>query len=359
MSRMIEPRNKKSVARTAIGVLRTEYNMLADEYNGVVFNCEKLLCPVCGEWKISHSSFYVDKRYAIGYYPICRNCVMEQACDFDKQTKRFTDNRAKTIKVMEQLNKPFIESLYQSCLDRIANDNDEKKFGTAFGAMITMLNSLPQYKGYSWKDSSFIKADEDPESFEDEALAKISQRTLKNGKKRFGVGYTDDEYAFLENEYQDWVTRYECNTKAQEECFQRLSMKKFEIHKASLQGEPTDKLDATYQQLLSTANITPKQSASSNITDAQSFGTLIQKYEETRPLPEVDPELKDVDKIGLLIDVFFKGHLSKMFGLKNNFANIYEKYMKKYTVEPPHYDEEEDSESIFNKVFGSLDVEDS
>ena len=41
-----------------------------------------------------------------------------------------------------------------------------------------------------------------------------------------------------------------------------------------------------------------------------------------------------------------------MFGLKNNFTNIYEKFMKKYTVEPPQYIEEEDSESIFNKVFG-------
>ena len=63
-----------------------------------------------------------------------------------------------------------------------------------------------------------------------------------------------------EEEYQEWVTRYECNTKAQEEIFQRLSLKKLEIHKASLQGDSTDKLDATYQQWLTTANITPKQS---------------------------------------------------------------------------------------------------
>lgn len=49
------------------------------------------------------------------------------------------------------------------------------------------------------------------------------------------------------------------------------------------------------------------------------MGTLIQKYEETRPLPEIDPELADVDKIGTYIDAFYRGHASKMLGLKIDF----------------------------------------
>ena len=85
------------------------------------------------------------------------------------------------------------------------------------------------------------------------------------------------------------------------------------------------------------------------------MGTLLQKFEETRPLPDIDPELEDVDKIGLYIDVFFRGHTLKMLGLKNMFSNIYEKIMSKYTVTKPEYSEEEDSEAIFEKVFGSVD----
>ncbi len=355
MARLIEPRNKKSVARTPIGILRTEYNLLADDYTSIV-NGEKLLCPVCGEWKSASTGFYNDKRYATGVYPTCKECVMELACDYDKQEKKWVDNREKTIHTMQLLDLPFIESVYQSCLESATKGKDGRNINTAFAAMMTMLKSLPQYRGKTWKDSSYIPVG--TEIDEDENSAKINPRTLKNGQKRFGAGYTEEEYIFLENEYQEWVTRYECNTKAQEESFERLSMKKLEIHKATLNGDATDKLDATYQQWLTTANITPKQSASNSVTDAQTFGTLIQKFEETRPLPEVDPELKDVDKIGLLIDVFFKGHLSKMFGLKNAFSNIYEKYMKKYTVEPPQYTEEEDSESIFNRVFGNYDGQD-
>ncbi len=352
MAKMIVPRNPKSVARTSISILRTEYNTLASDYTDVV-NGEKLLCPCCGEWKRA-TAFYQDQRYATGRFYFCMECLLDMATDYDKKTKVRTDNREKTMKVLQMLDLPFIESLYQGMLKKIEEDTGERQRPTAFQSMVTQYKSLPQYRGKAWKDSSYTATDEDLED-DDDSASKISPRAVKNGRKRFGAGYSDEEYQFLENEYQEWVTRYECNTKAQEEIFERLCMKKLEIHKATLEGSATDKLDATYQQLLTTANITPKQSAANNITDAQTFGTLIQKFEETRPLPEVDPDLKDVDGIGLLIDVFFKGHLSKMFGLKNAFANIYEKYMKKYTVEPPKYEEEEDSESIFEKVFGNMD----
>ena len=89
------------------------------------------------------------------------------------------------------------------------------------------------------------------------------------------------------------------------------------------------------------------------LSEAQTLGTLIQKYEETRPLPEIDEELKDCDKIGLYIDAFYRGHSCKMLGIKNRFSNIYEKVMAKYTVTPPEYDEEADSEVIFEKIFGN------
>lgn len=46
-----------------------------------------------------------------------------------------------------------------------------------------------------------------------------------------------------------------------------------------------------------------------------------------------------------------------MLGLKNRFSNIYERVMAKYTVNPPSYDEESDSEILFDKIFGSKDDE--
>ena len=102
----------------------------------------------------------------------------------------------------------------------------------------------------------------------------------------------------------------------------------------------------------------PKQNHNESNSNAQTFGTLIDKWENTRPIPEIDEDLRDVDKIGLYLDVFFKGHLAKMMGLKNGLSNLYTKFMKKYTVERPEYDDDEDGEALFDAIFGNSANED-
>jgi hypothetical protein len=159
---------------------------------------------------------------------------------------------------------------------------------------------------------------------------------------------------FLENEYQDWITRYECNTKAQEEVFENLAVLKLVKRRAVMNGDKTKDIDDQIQGWLDTGKLKPKQNSADALSEAQTWGTLIQKIEETRPCAEIDPELKDVDRIGLMIDVFFRGHAAKMLGIKNTFSHLYEKVMAKYTVKRPEYNTEGDSEAIFEKVFGSV-----
>ena len=172
----------------------------------------------------------------------------------------------------------------------------------------------------------------------------------------FGSGFTDEDYKYLKREYDDWTARHECNTKAQEEVFKRICFKQLEILKATRRGEETKNLDATFQNLLDTAKLQPKQNSGEATADNQTLGTLIDKWENERPLPEIDEELRDVDKIGRYIDIFFKGHLAKMMGLKNGFSNLYNKFMKKYTVEKPEYNDEENSEVLFDAIFGNASL---
>ena len=111
--------------------------------------------------------------------------------------------------------------------------------------------------------------------------------------------------------------------------------------------------------MLDSGKLQPKQNSGDTTADNQTFGTLIDKWENERPLPEIDEELRDVDKIGIYLDVFFKGHLAKMMGLKNGFSRLYSKYMKQYTVEKPEYEGDEDSEALFDAIFGgAMDKED-
>ena len=169
----------------------------------------------------------------------------------------------------------------------------------------------------------------------------------------FGSGFTDNDYKFLKREYQDWTARHECKTKTQEEIFKDICFNRLQNLKALQKGEDTKDITSAFQKMLDSGKLQPKQNSGDTTADNQTFGTLIDKWENTRPLPEIDEELKDVDKIGWYIDVFFKGHLSKMMGLKNGLSNLYTKFMKKYTVEKPEYSDEENSEVLFDAIFGN------
>lgn len=351
MAFMRQAKDESEIKKLTLAGVKNAYNDLARDYNKLIEQ-DVVLCPKCNNFK-ARSNFYLNKDYDAEFFPICKDCLMKMSTDYDKTTNTYKDNKEKAKHTLMLMDRPFLEEVYDNAVTDITNATNEKNRGTAWQQIMVMLSSLPQYRNLHWKDSEF----KDNSEYNDEYEVKENQKTIKKAKKRFGPGYNNDEYMFLEQEYQDWTTRYECGTKAQEEIFERLSQKKLEIRKATMNGQPTKDLDKTYQELLNSGNILPKQVTLDTMSDAQTLGTLIQKYEETRPLPEIDPELEDVDKIGLYIDTFYRGHASKMLGLKNRFSNLYEKVMSKYTVKPPEYDDETDTEAIFEKIFGSVDDE--
>ena len=341
------------IKRLSVNSVKTAYHELALDYNHLL-NLDYVYCPHCGKWK-TVKAFYSSTETASGIeHFACKECLIDMCTDKDKDGRRI-DNKQKTIDVFRRLDWVFIDSDYEAQLDVLSEGLGEKNRSTAAQQYIVMVKSLPQYKNKHWKDSELSIEDETENNPEEDV--KIVQKTLRAAKKRFGTDYNNEELMFLENEYQDWISRYDCSQKAQEETFQNLSILKLMKRNAIKKGASTKDLDYSYQQWLDTGNLKPKQNTLDTLSDAQTMGTLIQKYEETRPLPDIDPELADVDKIGTYIDAFYRGHASKMLGLKNRFSNIYERVMAKYTVNPPSYDEESDSEILFDKIFGSKDDE--
>ena len=125
-----------------------------------------------------------------------------------------------------------------------------------------------------------------------------------------------------------------------------------EIDRATKANRDTKDLDKSLQDLLGSLGIKPNQSSGDSLTSQLSLDQLIEKWEEEKPVPEPEGVFKDIDRIGMLIDVFFRGHMAVMMGIKNAFSTIYEKFMSKYTVTKPQYDEGADSETLFNKIFG-------
>lgn len=318
----------------------------------------KVTCPYCGK-ELVEKNFYKSDSIIFsntGKLPYCRQCLENfYQHYYDKYVDQgcLTPQSNAVKRVCMIFDIYYSKSIFNSCMKRIEDQNENI---SPMGQYMRLIQ-LSQYKEKSY-DTTIFEEEEEREREHiiannsiprDTNDVEIDEKTINF----FGVGFKDEDYIFLKREYNDWTARHECKTKAQEEVFKRLCFKQLEILKATQRGEDTKNLDATFQNLLETAKLQPKQSKGDTTAETQTFGTLIDKWENTRPLPEIDEELKDVDKIALYIDIFYKGHLARMMGLKNGLSNLYSKFMKKYTVEKPEYSDEENSEILFDAIFGS------
>lgn len=181
----------------------------------------------------------------------------------------------------------------------------------------------------SFTDITIVSEDEEENEFE------ITREMIRT----WGKGFTPDQYQFLEEEYEEWITKNVCKTKSQEELFRNIALAQLDVRIARQNGGDVPKAQKALQDLMNSANILPKQNSDNILADTQTFGTLLKKFEETRPLPEPDPAWKDVDGIRTYVDTWFYGHLSKALGVKNDNAAQYAREVAKYTVDRPSDEE--------------------
>lgn len=311
------------------------------------FYCEKEYVET--NFYKSYSNFYSN----IGKIPYCKQCIEKF---YQQYYEEYTNDGCLTPErnAVKRLCMAFGIYFREDVFNAATNDKKKRNINISpMGAYMKMIQ-LSQYKDKSY-DTTLVE--EEKEEFVSNATQGVLTNMDVDQETRdfFGNGFTNEDYNFLKKEYDDWTARHECNTKAQEEVFKRICFKQLEILKATRKGEDTKNLDATFQNLLDTAKLQPKQNSGDATAENQTLGTLIDKWENERPLPDIDEELRDVDKIGLYIDTFFKGHTCKMLGEKNAYSNLYSSMMKKFTVDKPEYesDEDYDSEVVFDKFIGT------
>ena len=300
-------------------------------------------CPCCAtsyvklddNFPASQSELYAGWNY---HLPICKRCLDRM---FEHYTEVYGNDEDKAIRrICEKYDIYYCESL-------LSASRKITKNRSRIHTYISKAN-LVQYKGKTFDTT--LDEERTGDIIETLDDVKDAKKAKLKTVKFFGTGFSDDDYQYLQEQYDDWTTRHECKTKAQEEVFKRICFKQLEILKATRNGENTKDLDYTYQQLLDTANLKPKQTNMDALAEDRTFGQLIKIWENEKPIPEPDEEFKDVDGIGRYISIFFLGHLAKMVGIKNKFSRMYEEEMNKYTVTKPEY--EEDTEALFDAIFG-------
>ena len=325
----------------------------------------KIHCPICGKDKVANSftKSKLDKyKENGGYIPVCKTCVEKEYEEYYAEWFNVSKDDFSSVcyaieRVCQQYNFYYTKQTVMTAFNAVQENKTKKHIMSVYISFLNLRqhskkitpDTQPAQKTYF--NTRLESREEEQKIIEtnDKELDKVSQED----KEFFGDGLPIEDYAFLRREFNDWVSRCECKTKPQEEGFKNLAFIQLRQWKARKNGKDTKDLDKTFQEYLSTLNLQPKQNKDNLLSDTQTFGTMIEKLERTQPVAEPDEKWKDVDNLGLYVDVFFKGHLAKMMGLKNGLSNNYTEYMKQYTVTKPEYGEEEDSEALFDAIFGN------
>ncbi len=284
------------------------------------------MCSCCGEEKKVNSDNYYKsysdmcKANHENRMNICKECLLEMASNLTRKL----NNEYRALYRICQLTDTYVyENLYESALEQAKKQNSN-----AIKIYYQKVCSLPQFKGKTFADSPSINN------------TLTGNNPIDSGNVEedivdfWGEGFTDSEYRFLEKEFNKMAATYEMDSYSTESLFQEISLQKLDIRKKRKAGDSVDKELKTLQDLLGSANIKPVQESAATSSDQVTFGTLIKKFENERPIPEPLPEWMDADWIRKYVVVWFFGNLCRMMGKENPYQEEYDKEMAKYTVDP-------------------------
>ena len=114
----------------------------------------KYLCHYCLKEK-KKDDFYMssDPLVLTGITSMCKDCAKKIALNWDERRQEYgTCTKASIQEALERLDKPYIDSLYNSSYLEWANPNSKKQRTTVWDAYIKNVG-LKNYKGMRWRDS--------------------------------------------------------------------------------------------------------------------------------------------------------------------------------------------------------------
>lgn len=299
-----------------------------------------------GNFLMSSSSLFEANG---GYVPFCKTCAEKYY--LEKLLPALDYDEARAIEVMCSICDWYYSEDALAMSKKARESQPNGVLSSIYGARrrlrqvqchgTTYLDTILQRREAASKITSLSEAsgqDVDPDANHVEIPEEVF--------KMFGPGYKPDEYEYLTEQYEDWTSRYEVSSKALEQCIQSLCVSQLNIRRAQQEGDAKGAADAmkSFQDMLTTAKLSPKQSKEDALAQTETFGTLIKQWEDERPIPEPSPEFADVDGIRKLVTVFFFGHLCKMFNIKNDYSKMYEDEIGKYTVARPQQEDDGDDE---------------
>lgn len=328
---------------------------------------QKFYCSRCGTafsrqkgfFPVSHSPMY----RGTGHLPFCNDCVEDM---YDGYRRTLGDDREALRRMCMKLDLYWSDSIY-SMVERTAGVQSrvrsyigktniiryiDKTFDDTLTEEERMASVAPAVADeVPVQQEAPPTPEPEPEIVHEEPEIDVAPEIVAF----WGTGFTPYTYLELESKYKGWTEGLGAMDPAEQAIYKQICILETTINRDSTLGKPIDKHVNALNTLLGSANLKPAQRKTEEADtelDNMPFGVGIRKWENTRPIPEPDPELQDVDGIVRYISVWFLGHLCKMVGIKNTYCRLYEEEMERLRVKTPEFEDEDDDETLFNDIFG-------
>ena len=328
----------------------------------IELSSDRAVCSKCGT-EYSRRKGYFPVSYAvlhkgIGYVPVCKTCIDTMYNSYLSQCNNAKDA---VRQLCRKLDLYWSNSVYEI----VSRKSTTRSMMTQY---IAKINSVT-YAGKSYDDTlseegtlwafngnTIVSGKVAPmmsvANSEDEDAAEIE---IPDDVRAFwGSGYAPEMYLELEQRRKYWMSRFPEGVELDigtEALIRQICSLELDINRDRAAGRSVEKSVTALNTLLGSANLKPVQKKQDDTDAALSsvpLGVWLYRYENKRPLPEIDEDLKDVS--GLKKYIFtWMGHLCKMLGIKNTYSKMYEDEIARLRVEHPEYDGDDD-ETMMSEV---------
>lgn len=282
----------------------------------------KKQCTACGEDKRPTIDFYLSRsklyKFNDGRMPICKECLSKL---FKELQAKYSDEVKALYHLCMLFDIYFDRDLVEksSNMGKYKNDDDN-----LLKSYMKNVNSLNQYKFKDSMSSDCIVLDdslikEEKESIEEDIYEEreMTPELKKLCLKRWGSGYSDEDYLYLEDNYAEFYEAYAHDTPAERMLLMNITKTLLEGEKSRKSGDKKgyENMLKLVSSMLTDAAIKPSQKKTMGDEVGECFGVFIENLEKNEPVNEAIDEFADVDNIGKLIDRQFVKNFAKVFGL--------------------------------------------
>ena len=297
-------------------------------------NASSSTCRMCGRaygrLKGYFPVSYADLYKGTGYLPYCWDCITKIYTGYFTECG---DHETATERLCRKLDLYWNRDAYAA----------SKRVKSSRSILTNYLSRLTnaQYAGKCYEDT--VREAKLAAGSKDQANAGEAG-VINDVISYWGPGYTEEMYLELEKRRKYWISNLPDGVVPDvrvESLIRQICGQEIDINKLRSAGQPADKQAALLDKLV-TSLLRPDQRNDGDADLEKPLGVWLYRYENHRPLPEIDDELKDTNGFIRYVLCWMLGPLSKMFGLKNKYQINYEKELEKYTVQKPEYDGDDD-----------------